>query len=78
MPKRKTLLVEVDPHGLVTVSDPIPVLVHLRYVLPSMGDVEDHPAEAVGWTASEVLVRWGSTPVEVWVPAGDVRRATRP
>lgn len=74
VPKRTTLLVEVRPVGPVTMAaDPIPVLVVLRYQM-GMGDVEDFPAVAVGWTAGEVLVRFGDRDVEVWLPAGDVRR----
>lgn len=74
MPKRKTILVEEQPEGPVTrATEMIPVLVHLRYAL-GLPDVEDHPADAVAWTATQVLVRWGSPQVEVWLPARDVRR----
>ncbi len=73
MPKRKTLLIEVEPQGGVTeAASPYPVLVTLRYAI-GLGEVHDHPAVAVAWTEGEVLVRWGAA--EVWLPLEDVRRA---
>lgn len=76
MPKRTSILVEVDPVGPVQeAAIPYPVRVTLRYQL-GLPPVEDHPAVAVAWTRTEVLIRWGDvTPVEVWVPKDDVRRA---
>ena len=73
MPKRKTILVEAIPVGEVTkAAVPYPVLATLTYQL-GLGTVEDHPAMAVAWTRTEVLVRWGAA--EVWLPLEDVRRA---
>lgn len=74
VPKRKTILYEAKPSGPVTqAADPIPVLFTLRYQI-GLGDIDDVAGVAVAWTRTEVLVRFGGLPVEVWLPAGDVRR----